>query len=123
MPGAQRLRVFVSTPIGELSEERSVATEAIASLLLAPVLFEMGARTGSPRTLYRAYLDHSDVFVGIYWQRYGFIAPSMSVSELEDQYDMAQDRPRLIYIKLPAPERDPRLQEFINRIENEAGFS
>src|SRR5688500_4222266 len=113
----QRLRVFVSTTIGELAPERGAAAEAIASLLLAPVLFELGTRASSPRTMYRAYLDHSDIFVGIYWQRYGWVAPSMEVSELEDQYDLASDRPRLIYVKEPASERDPRLQTFLRKIE------
>ena len=113
----QRLRVFVSTTIGELAPERGAAAEAIASLLLAPVLFELGTRASSPRTMYRAYLDHSDIFVGIYWQRYGWVAPSMDVSELEDQYDLASDRPRLIYVKEPAAERDPKLTTFLQKIE------
>ena len=112
-----RLRVFVSTTIGELAPERGAAAEAIASLLLAPVLFELGTRASSPRTMYRAYLDHSDIFVGIYWQRYGWVSPGMDVSELEDQYDLASDRPRLIYVKEPAGERDPRLATFLRKIE------
>jgi predicted ATPase len=117
--GVQRLRVFISTTIGELAEERAAAAEAIAGLLLAPVLFELGERSSSPRTMYRAYLDHSDIFVGIYWQRYGWVAPSMDVSELEDQYDLTSDRPRLIYVKEPAEHRDPRLQAFLAKIESE----
>lgn len=117
--GTQRLRVFVSTTVGELAAERAAAAEAIASLLLAPVLFELGTRSSSPRTMYRAYLDHSDIFVGIYWQRYGWVAPSTTLSELEDQYDLASDRPRLIYVKEPAEDREPRLQEFLAKIESE----
>ena len=116
---AQRLRVFVSTTIGELAPERAAAAEAIASLLLAPVLFELGTRSSSPRAMYRAYLEHSDIFVGIYWQRYGWVAPSSGVSELEDQYDLASGRPRLIYVKEPAEDRDPRLQELLAKIEDE----
>ena len=116
----QRLRVFVSSTIGELSAERGAAAEAVAGMLLAPVLFELGTRSSSPRTMYRAYLDHSDVFVGIYWQRYGWVAPSVEISELEDQYDLASDRPRLIYVKEPSPERDPRLSTFLEKIESDA---
>jgi predicted ATPase len=117
--GAQRLRVFVSTAIGELAAERAAAAEAIAGLLLAPVLFELGERSSSPRSMYRAYLDHSDIFVGVYWQRYGWVAPGMGVSDLEDQYDLTSDRPRLIYVKEPAESRDPRLQGFLDKIEAE----
>lgn len=65
----QRLRVFVSSTLQELAEERMAAKDAIASLRLTPVLFELGARPHPPRELYRAYLDQSHIFLGIYWQR------------------------------------------------------
>ena len=119
----QRLRVFVSTTIGELAPERAAAAEAIAGMLLTPVLFELGSRSSSPRTMYRAYVDHSDVFVGIYWQRYGWVGPSSDVSELEDQYDLAAGQPRLIYVKHPAPERDHRLETFLKKIESDGQAS
>ncbi|HVM21493.1 MAG TPA: DUF4062 domain-containing protein [Egibacteraceae bacterium] len=120
---ARRLRVFVSTTVGELAAERGAAAESIAGLLLSPVLFELGSRDSSPRTLYQAYVEHSDVFVGVYWQRYGWTPPSLEVSELEDQYHLAADRPRLIYVKEPAPERDPRLAAFLSRIEEDGRAS
>ena len=31
-------------------------------------MFELGARPHPPRDLYRAYLDQSDIFVGLYWR-------------------------------------------------------
>ena len=68
----QRLRVFVSSALGELAGERRAVGRAIAALRLTPVMFEPGARPHPPRELYRAYLAHSDVFVGLYWQRYGY---------------------------------------------------
>ena len=40
----QRLRVFVSSTLAELSPERQAARAAIESLRLSPVLFEAGAR-------------------------------------------------------------------------------
>jgi hypothetical protein len=36
----QRLRVFVSSTLGELAAERRAASRAIAALRLTPVLFE-----------------------------------------------------------------------------------
>src|SRR5205085_11602247 len=71
----QRLRVFVSSTLQELAAERAVIREAIERLRLTPVMFELGARPHPPRDLYRAYLAQSDVFVGIYWERYGWLAP------------------------------------------------
>ena len=49
-----------------------------------------------PRELYRAYLAQSDIFLGLYWQRYGRVAPGMQISGLEDEYQLAGDKPRLI---------------------------
>ena len=59
----QRLRVFVSSTLAELAEERAAVARAITSLGLAPVMFELGARPHPPQELYRAYLAQSDVFM------------------------------------------------------------
>jgi hypothetical protein len=71
----QRVRVFVSSTLRELAAERGAARTAITRLHLTPVMFEAGARPHAPRELYRAYLAQSEVFVGIYWQQYGWVAP------------------------------------------------
>jgi predicted ATPase/class 3 adenylate cyclase len=115
----QRLRVFVSSTLQELIEERGGAREAITALRLSPVMFELGARPHPPRDLYRAYLEQSDIFIGIYWQRYGWIAPDMEISGLEDEYRLSGDRPKLIYIKSAAPEREPRLKELLDRVQSD----
>jgi len=105
----QRLRVFVSSALGELAPERRAVSRAIAALRLTPVLFELGARPHPPQELYRAYLQQSDVFIGLYWQSYGWIGPGMQVSGLEDEFDLARGMPQLLYIKAPAPDREPGL--------------
>src|SRR5213082_2162835 len=115
----QRVRVFVSSAIDEMAPERAAAREAITQLRLTPVLFESGARPYPPRELYRAYLAQSDIFIGLYWQRYGWVAPDMAISGLEDEYQLAGDKPRLIYLKTPAPARDPGLQGLLDRIRTE----
>jgi predicted ATPase len=115
----QRVRVFISSTLDELAAERTAAREAITQLRLTPVLFESGAHPYPPRELYRAYLAQSDIFVGLYWQRYGWVAPTIQVSGLEDEYQLAGDKPKLIYIKTPAPEREPRLQAMLDRIRTE----
>jgi Domain of unknown function (DUF4062) len=115
----QRVRVFVSSTLGELAPERAAAREAITQLRLTPVLFESGARPYPPRELYRAYLAQSDIFIGLYWQRYGWVAPTMQVSGLEDEYQLSAGKPKLIYLKTPAPAREPRLQALLDRIRSE----
>jgi hypothetical protein len=86
----QRLRVFVSSPLGELAAERQAVARAVAALRLTPVLFEAGARPHPPRDLYLAYLAQSDIFVGLYWQRYGQVGPGMQVSGLEEELELAR---------------------------------
>jgi predicted ATPase len=115
----QRVRVFVSSTLDEVAAERAAAREAITQLRLTPVLFESGARPYPPRELYRAYLSQSDIFVGLYWQRYGWVAPTMQVSGLEDEYQLAGEKPKLIYVKTPAPEREQRLQALLDHIRAE----
>ncbi len=112
----QRLRVFVSSTLVELAEERAAARGAIEGLRLTPVLFELGARPHAARDLYRAYLEQSDVFVAIYGHRYGWVAPGEKVSGLEDEYHLAADHPKLIYIKRQDGAREPALEALLQRI-------
>jgi predicted ATPase len=119
----QRLRVFVSSTLGELAPERAAARAAIEQLRLAPVMFELGARPHPPRALYRAYLEQSQIFVGIYWQSYGWVAPDMEISGIEDEYELSTGKPSLVYIKEPAPVRQPELAKLFARIEDEGRVS
>ncbi len=115
----QRLRAFVSSTLQELAEERAAAREAILRLHLAPVMFELGARPHPPRDLYRAYLDQSHISIGIYWEKYGWVAPGEAISGLEDEYRLTGDKPKLIYIKSPAPDRELRLTELLDSVRSD----
>ena len=112
----QRLRVFISSTLGELAPERAVVRDVIERLRLRPVLFELGARPYAPRALYRAYLEQSHIFVGVYWERYGWIAEDMDISGLEDEYQLSAKLPRLLYIKEPAPAREARLAQMLEQM-------
>jgi hypothetical protein len=112
----QRVRVFISSTLEELAAERAAARRAIRRLHLVPVWYESGARQHPPRSMYRAYLAQSQVFVGIYWQRYGWVAPGMEISGLEDEYRLAAGKPMLLYVKRPAPDQEPRLTAMIEGI-------
>jgi predicted ATPase len=118
----QRVRVFVSSTLKELAAERQAVTAAITQLRLTPVLFELGARPYPPRDLYRAYLQQSDVFLGIYAESYGWVGPGMEVSGLEDEYRLSAGKPRLIYTK-KTPRREPRLISFLQTIRAEGVVS
>ena len=119
----RRLRVFVSSTLSELAEERRAVSRAISALRLTPVMFEVGARAHPPQDLYRAYLAQSDMFVGLYWEQYGWVGPGMEISGLQDEFELSGALPRLLYVKGPAPNRQPRLTELLARIEAEASVS
>jgi predicted ATPase len=114
----------VSSTLGELAEERRAVARAITALRLTPVMFEAGARPHPPRDLYQAYLAQSDVFIGIYWQRYGEVSAGMEVSGLEEEFLLSgtEALPRLLYVKAPAPDREPRLAELLARISQEVSY-
>jgi predicted ATPase len=105
----------VSSTLRELEPERAAVRRTIEGLRFTPVMFELGARPHPPQALYRAYLEQSDVFVGIYGQSYGWVAPGMEVSGLEDEYELSRSLPRLVYVKA-AGEREPGLRRLLERI-------
>jgi class 3 adenylate cyclase len=76
----------------------------------------MSPAPGRIRRRYRAYLEQSQIFVGIYWQRYGWVGPGMEISGLEDEFRLAAGKPMLLYLKHPAPDREPGLTAMIEGI-------
>ena len=119
----QRVRVFISSTLEELAEERAAALRAIRRLHLVPVWFESGARPHPPQSMYRAYLEQSQIFVGIYWQRYGWVGPGMEISGLEDEFRLAAGKPMLLYLKHPAPDQEPGLSAMIDSIRETGAAS
>jgi hypothetical protein len=119
----RRLRVFVSSTLGELAGERQAASRAVSALRLIPVMFEAGARPYPPAEVYRAYLAQAEVFIGLYWQRYGQLVPGLDISGLEEEFDLSGGLPRLLYVKTPAPGREPRLADLLARIKEESSAS
>ena len=78
-------------------------------------MFEQGARPHPPRELFRAYLSQSDIFVGLYWQSYGQISSGAEISGLEEEFELSHELPRLLYAKVPAPDREPGLEHLMAR--------
>jgi hypothetical protein len=84
---------------------------------MAAVMLEADPGVDSSRTDAGAELRRSDVFVGLYWQRYGSVAPDEEMSGLEDEYRRSAGMPRLVYVKEPAFRREPRLAGLLRRIQ------
>ena len=106
----------MSSTLTECATERTVVRDAIRSLNHEPVLFEdVGARPHPPRDVYASRLEISHIFIGIYKERYGWIAPEMNISGVEDEFRIAAARgmDRLIYVYRTPASRDQRLHELI----------
>ena len=84
----------MSSTLGELAEERRAVSRAISALRLTPVMFETGARPYLQAEVYQAYLAQADVFIGLYWPRYGQLVPGGQISGLEEEFDLSADAAR-----------------------------
>jgi tetratricopeptide (TPR) repeat protein len=118
----QRVRVFISSTLNELAVERQTVKKCIKDdLRLHPIMFEAGASPHPPRERYRAFVEQSQIYVGIFWESYGWIAPDMDISGIEDEYNIAMQLniPRLVYKKRTIKGRDDRLTRLLNKIEEE----
>lgn len=114
----QRVRIFISSTIQELKQERKALRNAVQELKLHPVTFEGASRPHPPQKLYKAYLEQSHIYVGIFWKSYGWVAPDMKISGIEDEYNLSKGKPRLVYVK-DAEDRDPQLEKLLDRIRDE----
>jgi tetratricopeptide (TPR) repeat protein len=122
----QRVRVFISSTLKELEVERRAVRKSIKDdLRLHPIMFEAGASPHPPRERYRAFVTQSQIYVGIFWESYGWIAPDMDVSGIEDEYNLAKqlNLPRLVYKKRTKRDRDERLTQLLKKIEEEGAIS
>ena len=104
-----RLRVFISSTMAELADLR----ERLAALLqergLNAFVFEAGAgaRPGSVVATSLEEVDRSEVYVGVFWKRYGPVTI--------DEYRRArnQDKPCFVYVRDRLAPRDPDLEKFL----------
>ena len=109
-----------STACLSAADERGAVHDATERLQLTPVMFELGARLHPPRDLYRAYLERSHI-ASIGNATVGS-PPGETVSGLEDEYFLSDGMPRLLYVKAPADEREPRLGQLLKRIQRTVTF-
>jgi hypothetical protein len=109
------LRVFISSRMGELADERRAIKAAFTDAGINAWVFEAPDGAGAqPRPIQRAYLDEldqSDLYLGIFWRGYG--------EYTEDEYrHAAGSKPCLVYEKHVdiAGTRDPKLQALLNEM-------
>jgi hypothetical protein len=121
------LKVFVSSTKEDLKEERKAARDAILDLftnldlLFKPVMFEyeFGSHPSSPKQTSLEYVRDSDIFIGIFNERYGSLFPKEGVSITEREYMEAKKfgKYTLIYVKeIEENKREEKLREFLKKI-------
>ena len=114
----QRIRVFLSSRLPEFPAERAALAKLIDEMGHRAIRFEETARPHPARKLYRAYLEQSHIFLGLYGTGYGWIDADegMTISGVEDEWDLSGRLPRLVFIKEGAGTRDPRLEALLEKI-------
>lgn len=86
-------RVFISSVMRDFAPERNAAKEAITRLRQQPVMAEdFGAQPVSSQTACLEGVRSSDIYVGIYGERYGYVAPSSGLGATEEEFQEARRR-------------------------------
>ena len=96
-----KLNVFVSSTFIDLKDYRSEIINSIRRLSLNDISMEnFGARDERPLIECQKLITKSDIFVGIYAHRYGFIPQnqSRSITELEYNHAITNQKPCFLYI-------------------------
>lgn len=98
----EKHRVFLSSTFSDLTDHRAAVQKAIRQLGALDVSMEhFGARDERPvEECMRLVREESDLFVGIYAHRYGYVpdGADISISEMEYQAASEASLPRFIYI-------------------------
>lgn len=119
----KRHRVFVSSVIEGFGAERSAARAAVESLRHEPIMAErFGAKPYSAKTACLEGVRQSDVYVGIFGERYGYVTNS-GRSVTEEEFDEARDRGLSILCFVKKGDVEPAQRAFLDRIKSyEEGF-
>jgi hypothetical protein len=97
------MKAFISSTYLDLVDYRRLASEAVERLGQQGVRMEVfGARPTEPTTACLSEIIDSDLFIGIYAHRYGFIPASSSLSITENEYDTATAEGKPIFCFLIA---------------------
>jgi hypothetical protein len=118
----QRVRVSIRVAPEELTDECRAAVEAVAELKLTSVTLEAEAGLDT-RASYRAQLEQSQVYVGIFGCSTGPSTPELDASSLLEEYHCSAGKPRLVYLKDAPGGPAPQLAPLIARVEAEGTAS
>lgn len=115
------MKVFISSTYKDLIEYRAAAIRAVEGTNYQASKMEVfGARPDEPLDACLKEVEESELFVGIYALRYGFIPEDADISITEMEYVHAKKLSKQIYCFLLDEENQPWLNKWI---EDEPGKS
>lgn len=123
----KRIRVFISSVQSEFAKERAMLGEYIRRDALLGKFFEtflfedVPANEDSPQQVYLSEVEMSDIYLGLYGNKYGY-EDAEGVSPTEREYDRAAElhKTRLIFIKsIDEDNRHPKESALIKKAERD----
>lgn len=113
-------RVFISSTVNDLKEERSIIKDIITSSGNVPVMSEMTIDIHNPpRQAIEKQIETCDCYVGVFHRRWGYVPTrdnpeKLSVTAIEYEKARKLGLPRLVLIS--SAEKEPELQNFLDNI-------
>ena len=123
----KRIRIFISSVQSEFTQERImlsqyIRTDALLGKFFETFIFEdVPANEASPQQVYLSEVEMSDIYLGLYGNKYGY-EDADGVSPTEREYDRAAElhKTRLIFIKsLEEEKRHPKETALIQKVERD----
>lgn len=123
----KRIRVFISSVQSEFAKERAMLGEYIRRDALLGKFFEtflfedVPANEASPQQVYLSEVEMSDIYLGLYGNKYGY-EDAEGFSPTEREYDRAAElhKTRLIFIKsIDEENRHPKESALIKKVERD----
>lgn len=123
----KRIKIFISSVQSEFATERAmlsqyIRTDALLGKFFETFLFEdVPANEASPQQVYLSEVEMSDIYLGLYGNKYGY-EDAEGVSPTEREYDRAAElhKTRLIFIKsIDEENRHPKETALIKKVERD----
>jgi hypothetical protein len=118
-------RVFISSVMRDFGLQRAAAKEAVIRLRQEPVMAEdFGAQPISSQTACLEGVRTSGIYVGIFGNRYGYVAPSSGLAATDEEFNEARRRGLPILCFEQKGDKEPAQAAFLQRIKDyETGYA
>jgi hypothetical protein len=110
-------RVFISSVMAELVEERRASAEAVRAVGARPIMFEdFGGRDADPEDAYLTEVESSDIYLGILGRRYGKPLKTRFSATHAEYMHAERHGLRIAVWALATDEREGHEQSFLDEV-------